>query len=75
MENITLSIVFLCITWIAGFITGKYNEKTRQTRMNIKALQNNHITTRTLNASGTCETTAEFCDECGSQLTQPKTDC
>ena len=31
--------------------------------------------TRTLTAQCGCETTAEFCTECGKQLTEPKTDC
>lgn len=31
--------------------------------------------TVTLSAECGCETTAEFCTECGEQLTQPKTDC
>ncbi|WP_300977415.1 hypothetical protein [Flavobacterium sp.] len=31
--------------------------------------------TRVIESIATCETTAEFCIECGEQLTQPKTDC
>lgn len=31
--------------------------------------------TRTLNAECGCETTAQFCIECGEQLTKPKTEC
>jgi len=31
--------------------------------------------TRVIESVATCETTAEFCIECGEQLTQPKTDC
>ena len=30
---------------------------------------------RVLDSVATCETTAEFCIECGKQLTQPKTEC
>ena len=30
---------------------------------------------RTLTAVLGCETTAEFCIECGKQLSQPKTEC
>lgn len=30
---------------------------------------------RVLQSVATCETTAEFCIECGEQLTQPKTEC
>lgn len=31
--------------------------------------------TRVIQAACGCETTAEFCTECGEQLTEPKTDC
>jgi hypothetical protein len=31
--------------------------------------------TRTLSAECGCETTAEFCIECGEQLTKSKTEC
>ena len=30
---------------------------------------------RVLQSVATCETTAEFCVECGEQLSKPKTDC
>lgn len=47
-------------------------------------MENNSITeicshdiaeTRVLNSVATCEITAEFCVECGKQLTKPKTEC
>jgi len=31
--------------------------------------------TRVVESVATCETTAEFCIECGKQLTEPKTEC
>jgi uncharacterized protein YneF (UPF0154 family) len=31
--------------------------------------------TKVIESVATCETTAEFCIECGEQLTQPKTEC
>lgn len=31
--------------------------------------------TRVIESVATCETTAEFCIECGEQLTEPKTEC
>lgn len=30
---------------------------------------------RVIESVATCETTAEFCIECGEQLTPPKTEC
>ncbi|MBS7234259.1 hypothetical protein KHA90_25010, partial [Flavobacterium psychroterrae] len=30
---------------------------------------------RVIESVGTCETTSEFCIECGKQLTEPKTEC
>jgi hypothetical protein len=40
-----------------------------------KNCAHNNIVTRTFWASTTCEETADFCADCGTQLTEIKMDC